>query len=102
MKNPMIVSTLIAGMVAAAGVAYASNSKDQVILEGAAVGSYLGKTEAEVRSALEAKGFVITEVEVEKDELEVEVKKDGKTYEIEVDPASGNISETELEDDSND
>lgn len=98
MKSPMIVSTLIAGVLAATGFAYASNSQDQVTLEGAAVGSYVGKTEAEARSALEAKGFVVTEVEVEKDELEFEVKKDGQAYEIEVDPATGKILETEADD----
>lgn len=98
MKTPIIATTL-AAILAASGIAYAAGSQDQVTLEGAAVGSYLGKTEAEARTALEGKGFVITEVEVEQDELEFEVKKDGKAYEIEVDPGTGKITETELEDD---
>ncbi len=98
MKTQVIASTLAAALIAASGIAYATNSKGQVSLEGAAVGSYLGKTEAEVRTALEAKGFAVTEVEIEKDELEFDVKKDGKAYEIEVDPSTGKITETELED----
>ena len=100
MKTPVLATTLAAALLAASGLAYAAGSSDQVILEDAAVGTYLGKTEAEGRTALEAKGFVVTEVEVEDDELEFEVKKDGQAYEIEVDPSTGKISETEKEDDN--
>lgn len=100
MKKPVILGALAAAVIAAAGFAHANNSDQQVNLEGAAVGSYLGKTEAEARSALEAKGFVITEIELEDGELELEVKKDAKAYEIEVDPSTGNILEVELEDDN--
>ena len=99
MTKPLILGALAAAVIAAAGVAHANNSDRQVNLEGAAIGSYLGKTEAEARSALEARGFVITEIELEDGELEFEVKKDAKSYEIEVDPSSGNITEVELEDD---
>lgn len=100
MKTRVLAPTLVAALLAASGLAYAASSEDQVSLEGAAVGTYLGKTEAEGRTALEAKGFVVTEVETEDGELEFEVKKDGQAYEIEVDPATGKISETEKEDDN--
>ena len=99
MKMPVFAALFAATVIAASGFAYAADSDDQVTLKDAAVGSYLGKTEAEGRAALEAKGYMVTEVEVEDDELEFEVKKDGQAYEIEVDPATGNISETEKEDD---
>ncbi len=99
MNTPVLAPTLVAALLAASGLAYAAGSEDQVSLEGAAVGTYLGKTEAEGRTALESKGFVVTEVETEDGELEFEVKKDGQAYEIEVDPATGKISETEKEDD---
>ncbi len=100
MKKPVILGGLAAAVIAAAGFAHANNTDQQVKLEGVAVSSYLGKTEAEARSALEAKGFVITEIELEDGELEFEVKKDAKVYEIEIDPSTGNISEVELEDDN--
>ncbi len=100
MKTPMIVATILtATAVAGLGFAYAAGNQDQVVIKGAEVGTYIGKTEAESRTALEAKGFVVTAVEVEPDELEFEVKKDGQSYEIEIDPTSGKISETEREDD---
>ncbi|MCP5082439.1 MAG: PepSY domain-containing protein [Alphaproteobacteria bacterium] len=100
MKTPVFATTLAAAFLAASGLAYAASSQNDVALEGAEVGTYLGKTEAEGRAALEAKGFVVTEGEVEDDELEFGVKKDGQAYEIEVDPGTGKISETEKEDDN--
>lgn len=100
MKTPILAPALAAALLAASGVAYAAGSDDHVTLEGAAVGTYLGKTEAEGRAALEAQGFVVTKVEVEDDELEFEVTKGGQAYEIEVDPGTGKISETEKEDDN--
>ena len=100
MKKSVILGALTASLLAAAGFAQAAGSQDQVSLEGAELGSYLGKTEAEVRTALEGKGFVITEVELEDGELEFGVKKGAKAYEIEVDPKTGTISEVELETDN--
>lgn len=66
------------------------------------VGDVLGSSEAAVRSALEAKGYVISEVETEDDEIEVQAAMDGKTYEIEVSADTGQILEIELEDTSDD
>ncbi|WP_298919006.1 PepSY domain-containing protein [uncultured Roseobacter sp.] len=62
------------------------------------VGDALGKSDAAVRAALEAKGYAISEIELDKDEIEVEAMLDGKTYEIEVSPETGLILEIELDD----
>ena len=64
-----------------------------------APGDSLGTSEADVRSALEAKGYTVLEIEVEDDEIEAEVEMDGATYEIEVALSTGLVSEIELEDD---
>ncbi|MBW4709766.1 PepSY domain-containing protein [Roseobacter sp. YSTF-M11] len=68
------------------------------------VGDALGASEADVRAALKAQGYVITEVELEDGEIEVEATRDGKAYEIEVSAETGIVLEIELddEDDSND
>jgi uncharacterized membrane protein YkoI len=63
------------------------------------VGDTVGSTEAAVRSALEASGYAVLEIEVEDDEIEAEVTLDGTAYEIEVSAASGMVLEIEVEDD---
>lgn len=67
-------------------------------------GDALGVTEADIRTALEAQGYAITEVEQEGDEIEVEAMLNGTAYEIEVSVETGMVLEVELddEDDSED
>ena len=66
------------------------------------VGDVLGFSETAIRSALEAKGYVISKIEPEDDELEVQAAMDGKAYEIEVSTESGEILEIEREEPSDD
>ena len=63
------------------------------------VGEQLGTTEEDIRAALEAKGYVVLEIEKEGNEIEVELKMNGEEFEIEVDPRSGAIVEIEGEED---
>lgn len=67
-------------------------------LASVSVGDMMGKTEMDVRSNLEAAGYVISEVELEDGELEVEATLDGVLYEIEIATDTGAITEIELED----
>ena len=62
------------------------------------VGDVVGKTEAEVRTQLEAAGYTVNEIEVERDEIEAEVTLDGVALEIEIDPTSGAVTEVEADD----
>jgi hypothetical protein len=66
------------------------------------VGDALGSSEPSIRAALEAKGYVISDIETEDGEFEVQAMMDGKTYEIEVSADSGQILEIEQEDKSED
>ena len=75
-----------------------------IILPGMALaqiseGDMLGKTEADIRSALETQGYTVTEFEIEDGEIEVEAMADGQAYEFEVSPETGMVLEIELEDD---
>jgi len=62
MNKTTLLSTTAAALMTISVAAYASTSDKTANLEGAAVGTYLGKTEADVRSALEAKGFQVWSV----------------------------------------
>ena len=66
------------------------------------VGDVLGTSEADVRAALEAKGYQVMEVEIEDDEIEVEAMLDGLEFEFEIAVDTGAITEVELEDDDDD
>ncbi len=66
------------------------------------VGHVLGSSEADIRSALEAKGYTISEVEAEQDEIEIYASLDGEAYEIEVSPETGAVTKVELDDDEDD
>ena len=66
------------------------------------VGDEIGVTEASVRSAFEAQGYVVSEIEFEDDEIEVEVTKAGQAFEFEISPETGLVLEIETEDDDND
>lgn len=62
------------------------------------LGDNLGTTEEEIRAALTAKGYTVTEFETEGGELEAEVTLDGQEMEIVIDTTSGLVLEMELED----
>ncbi|NOD34502.1 MULTISPECIES: PepSY domain-containing protein [unclassified Ruegeria] len=66
------------------------------------IGHVLGSSEADIRSALEAQGYTISEVETEQDEIEIYAFLNGKKYEIEVSPETGAVIEIELADDEDD
>ena len=66
------------------------------------IGDNLGTNEADIRAALEAKGFVIEEFEMDDKEIEVEASLDGMPYEIEVSNETGMVIEVALDDDDDD
>ena len=59
------------------------------------VGDVAGTDEAQILAFLEANGYTIQDVETDRSELEVEVMLDGIAYEIEIDLATGQITEIE-------
>lgn len=65
-------------------------------------GAPIGTTEDAIRATLEEKGFEITEIEYEDEEIEVEAMLDGKAYEIELSAETGMVVEIELDDDDDD
>ena len=81
-------SMLAAGILAAAASASAAVS----------VGDALGTSEAEVRAALEAQGYVVEEIELKAGTLEVEAAMDDKEVEFVVGLQSGSVTEAETED----
>lgn len=86
---------LIAGTVLAAALAlpvsFAAASSE---LDGAT----LGKSADEVKSSLNAQGYEVRKIENEDGKIEAYALKDGKKFEIYVDPASGNVTEVKAED----
>lgn len=62
------------------------------------IGDNLGTNEADIRSALEAQGYAISEIEIEDNEIEVEAMRDGQAYEIEVSVETGLVIEVALDD----
>ncbi len=68
-------------------------------LAAVSVGDQLGTTEAEIRAALTAQGYEITEFEIEDDEIEVEAAFNGEMLELEIAPDTGLVIEIEAEDD---
>ena len=63
------------------------------------VGERVGTDMDEIRAAFEAKGYTVSEIEVEDGEIEVEYTVDGQSYEVSVAADTGTITEVELEDD---
>jgi len=86
---------LIAGTVLAAALAlpvsFAAASSE---LDGAT----LGKTADEIKATLTAQGYEVRKVKPEDGALEAYAVKDGKKYEIYVDPASGAVTKVSDED----
>lgn len=62
-------------------------------------GDTMPTSEAEIRAALEERGYVVQEFEIEDGEIEVEYLADGQLYEMEISAATGLVTEVELEDD---
>lgn len=65
-------------------------------------GALVGKTESEIRFALEKQNYKVKEIELEDGVYEVEVILDGQEMEFEIDPKTGVILEVELEEDDDD
>jgi hypothetical protein len=61
-------------------------------------GDYLGKTKAEIAKSLETQGYEVEEFEKEDGLIEVEAAIDGVSYEIHVDPKTGEIVSFEEDD----
>ena len=95
MSKPLIpfaarnVMAVAAGLVVAPTLAFATMT----------VGDQLGTTEADIQAALEARGYVVEEIEAERGEVDVDVVQDGVEYDIDVSAETGEIIEIELEDD---
>ncbi len=69
-----------------------------VALAGLAEGDYVGSTEADITAQLTQQGYEVKEVELEDGEIEAEVVLNGETFEIEVDPKTGKVTEIEQDD----
>ncbi len=65
-------------------------------------GDALGTSEADIRAAVEAQGYTVSEIEFEDGEIEVEAMLNGQAYEIEIAADTGLVLEVELEDDDDD
>ncbi|WP_170762830.1 PepSY domain-containing protein [Ruegeria lacuscaerulensis] len=63
------------------------------------LGDKLGTSEAEIRSALEAQGYQIEEIEFEDGEIEVELSKDGVETELVLTETDGVVTAIEIEED---
>ena len=83
------LATLLATAALAPSIAFAAVS----------VGDTVGKTQEEIRTALEKQGYQIREIEVEDDEIEVEATLDGTALEIEIEPENGMVVGIEIDDD---
>ncbi len=66
------------------------------------VGDTIGKTDAEIRAAMEAEGYVVQDIEREDGEIEVEVLIDGVETEFVLAATDGTLLEIEVEDDDDD
>ncbi len=84
-------SKIIAAAVALAAV-------PGLALAGMSVGDSVGTSDEEIRAALTAQGYSIEEIENEDGKFEAEVVLNGQTFEIEIDPHSGNVLEIEEDD----
>lgn len=86
---------LIAGTMLAAALALpASFAAASSELDGAT----LGKNADEITATLSAQGYEVRKVENEDGKIEAYAVKDGKTFEIYVDPASGAVTGVKAED----
>jgi len=65
---------------------------------GIKVGDVLGTSSEQVRGALVARGFTVTEIEVEDGEIEAEIKQAGVSFELDIDKETGVVTEIEKDD----
>lgn len=90
---------LVGGAALAATVAIALSSPlASTTVPSELNGLTLGKTTAEITANLTERSYQVREIEREDGMLEVEAVKDGKEYEIYVDPVTGLVVKSELED----
>lgn len=92
-NKTLLIPAISALALAAAGVLPATAAATEV-----KVGDVLGTSVEDVRAALASRGYTVTEIEREDDEIEAEVKQAGVELEIEIDPATGAITEIEQDD----
>jgi len=59
----------------------------------------LGTEDAAITAKLVAAGYDVTEIERERDEIEIEATRNGRAYEFELDPKTGEVIGVELDDD---
>ncbi|MCI4663126.1 MAG: PepSY domain-containing protein [Neomegalonema sp.] len=62
------------------------------------VHAQVGLTDAAIKKALAEQGYELVKLEREQGELEAYAKKEGKVWELELDPKSGSILEAEIAD----
>lgn len=92
--NPKTTRKLLAGTAIAAlvavplGLAAASEM----------VGTQAGKSADEIKASLAAQGYEVRKVQEDDGKLEAYAVKDGKLYEIYVDPATGAVTKIKEED----
>lgn len=89
------IATAILGVVALSATTIIASAQ----LEKGAV---IGKSEAEIRLALEQQNYVIDEIEMEDGTYEVEVTLNDREMELEIDANTGEILEIETEDENDD
>ncbi len=87
MNRIFAVTSVIAATVAGAAVAAQP-----------ALNTKLGNDFSEIIRALSADGYTIQEIEREHGLIEVEALKEGQTFEIKVDPTSGQVVSIEHDD----
>lgn len=88
-SRSLLAGTAIAALaVASLGLAAAAEM----------VGMQAGKTADEIRASLTAQGYEVRKVKPEDGKLEAYALKDGKLYEIYVDPATGAVTAVKEQD----
>lgn len=64
-----------------------------------APGMVLGTTASAVEMALKTEGYDLRKFETESGYFEVKATRDGKTWDVKVDPGTGQVTKVELEND---
>ena len=89
--NDFLKSVAVVAAIAAPSMAVASMS----------AGDFAGKSEAEIRTSVEAAGYTVNKIEAEDEGFEVYAEINGIIYELEIGP-TGEVSSVEIEDDDED
>lgn len=90
LKTPGPVKTGLLAAAMAIGTCSAAFAQFQV-------GDTLGHSVSEIAGSLEAGGYDIREIDVERNRIEVEATLEGTKYEIKVNPQSGQVIKVELD-----